>query len=98
MANNNNGNSFYVDSTGSFAGLKNVKVIGITLTATSANAQLVLQNADSGSSNRIDLRNPTSGSTVQFRFDQAPLAFPNGVKVSTITNGNATIIYTTTGG
>lgn len=99
MANNSNGNSCYVDSIGALAtAAKNIKVLGITLTASAANAQLVLKNNDAGASVRLDLRNPTAGSTVQFRFDQAPIVFSNGINVLTILNGNATIVYTIAGG
>lgn len=85
MANAAQGNSVYIDATG-------VIVVGILVTATSASAVLVLQDA-SGSTNKLDLRVATSGDSKFFDFSSAPITFPNGIKASTVTNAKCAVIY-----
>ena len=96
MANVRSNNTHYIDSTGALIDA-NVKVVGITLTATAANAVLLLKNyADSRS--KIDLRVATSGATEFFNFAETPLVFPDGIYVKTLTNAIATLIYNNSGG
>lgn len=92
MANARNGNSWYVDTSSGTLGTKNYVVYYVTVTATSSNGVLVLQDNAATAINKIDLRVPTSGSTVRFNFSDCPLVFPNGIKAGTVTNCNATII------
>lgn len=91
MANVRQGNTHYVDSTGTLDA-DPVKVLGIIVTATSANAVVVFQG-DTGSANRLDLRVATSGATQDFDFSARPISFPKGIKVSTLTNAIVTVIY-----
>lgn len=97
MANQRSSNTTYVDSTGVLTTDKNVKIAGVILTATAANAVLVLQDSD-GATNKLNLRLATSGDSQHFDFSQTPIHFANGVKVSTLTNAIATVVYTSSGG
>lgn len=92
MANAENGNTIYIDSTGDITDTRGILVKAASLTATAANAVCLLRDQDSANSNKIDLRNPTSGSTAQFDFSDSPLQFPNGIDVQTLSNGVITLV------
>ena len=91
MANAFNSNTFYVDTTGTFTAADAHIITHVVLTATSASARIVLQDATT-SSNKLDLRVVVSGDSKVFDFADAPIRFEGGVKVSTLTNGVATLI------
>lgn len=99
MANIRNANTFYVDTvaadtsvstTGNLV-VQNAKVKGVVVTASSANAVIVLKDISTGNI-KLDLRVPTSGETKFFEFRNSAVLFPNGISPSTVTNGVATII------
>ena len=92
MANVVNGNTIYIDSTGTIASTVGMKAAFISVTATGANAVLVLQDTTT-TSNKADLRVATSGETKVFDFSRAPIQFPNGIIISTLTNAIATIVF-----
>lgn len=90
MANAVQGNTIYIDSTGDVRTTP-TKVYMIVVTATAASCVLAL--ADAGSSvAKINLRVVTSGASQLFDFSANPLFFPNGIEVTTITNGVATLV------
>lgn len=91
MANIRNSNTFYIDGTAQTLDVKNIKVTHISLTATGANAVLVLKDVSTGNL-KIDLRVATSGVTTVFPFETNPLVFPNGINPSTVTNAVATLM------
>ena len=94
MANVRSANSWFVDSTTSSSAddlTSPVVLTAVYLTATSANSVLVLSDPTTGAT-RINLREPTAGTTRHFRMDAAPLSFPNGIRVSTLTNAVATLV------
>lgn len=93
MANVRNGNSVYIDSTGT-VDASGVRVVGIVLTSTAANAVLVLTDNAGSPVNKCDLRVATSGESQFFDFSISPLWFPSGLKVGTLTNAKAMIVYT----
>jgi hypothetical protein len=97
MANVASTNTIYIDSTGSITSPAQPKVMAVVLTATSANARIVLAD-DSTSDKKLDLRVATSGSSQVFDFSQSPIFFANGVSVATLTNAIATLVYTSSGG
>lgn len=97
MANIRNGNTHYVDSTGTLSETKNVRVTGIVLTATTAGAVLVLKDP-STSALKIELRVAATNTSQYFAFRETPLYFPNGISVFTLTNAKATIVYNEAGG
>ena len=90
------GNTFRISGTTLPAKIltseKNIRVTRIDLTATSANATLVLSDAVNGFK-KIDLYNATSNTSVSRDYDSGDTAayFPNGITVSTLVNGVATI-------
>lgn len=96
MANVRNGNTIYVDSAATLTTDKNLHVVNVLVTATAASAVVVLADPD-GTSLKADLRVATNGTTESFMF-VTPVFFPNGIKVTTLTNAIATIIYTRSGG
>lgn len=93
MANARSANIHYVDTTGVLT-TKRVFVAGVVVTATAASAIVNIQDS-AGTNSLLNLRVATSGETEVFTFS-APLVFPNGIKVSTLTNAIASVIYTNT--
>jgi hypothetical protein len=95
LANVLNGNTWYVDTAHASASddlaLKDVRVSYVVVTATGANAVVVLGDPDTNDT-KLDLRVATSGSCEVFEFDSLPIRFPNGVKVKTLTNAVATLV------
>jgi hypothetical protein len=95
MANVRSANTFYIDtqySTGSDElAIKNIRVLQITITATSANAVLLLADSTTGTK-KLDLRVATSGASQIFDFSDSPVVFPNGIKPTTLTNAVATVV------
>ena len=97
MANARTGNTYYVDTayTATVATLPelaipNLKVYYVVVTATAANAVVLL--TDSGT-NKVDLRVAPSGSSQLFTFDEYPMVFNTSLRVSTLTNAVATIMF-----
>ena len=91
MANAFNANTFYIDTTGTLAATDAHLIHYVIVTATSANAVLVLQDVAT-STNKLNLRVATSGESKQFDFALFPLRFEGGVKVTTLTNALVTLI------
>jgi hypothetical protein len=91
MANVQRGPLTYIDTTGILT--EDAALVSrVLLSATSANAVLVL--GDSAGTTVLKLQAATSGTTTHFDFAYAPLAFPAGIKVVTLTNGVATLVTT----
>ena len=93
MANVRNANTHYVDATGTLT-TDNVKVAGFVLTATAANAVAAITDAHASPKNKLNLRLAASGDSKHFDFSHAPIQFPAGVAVPTLTNAILTVIYT----
>jgi hypothetical protein len=90
MAIVSNGNTLFVDATGTVT-TKSTIVYYITVTATAANGVLVLSD-NTTNAKKADLRVATSGATQTFDFSAAPLHFPTGVKVTTATTVAVTLV------
>ena len=97
MANERNGNTWYIDSTGALGADRDVLVAYVIVTATSANAVVALGDQVTGA-NKLNLRVPTAGSSVMFDFSRIPARFPNSIQVQTLTNAIATLVMTRQGG
>jgi hypothetical protein len=94
VANVQNSNSVYVDTTGSLTTIP-TKVHYIIFTPDAANDQLILKNEDNSGSIKISLRGATAKTSMIFDFSACPIHFPQGVYVSTITSGaTATLVGT----
>ena len=94
MANTQSANSWYVDSVYATAAddlAANVQVTAVLLTATSANARIVLSDPTTGNA-LLDLRLSTAGETRLFDLARGPISFRNGIRVATLTNAVATLI------
>jgi hypothetical protein len=95
VANTRTANSWYVDtqyvSATDDLAEANVAVSYVSLSATSAAGVLVLSDRVTGNV-VIDLRVAVAGSTEVFEFDVNPISFPNGIRVTTLTNAKATLI------
>lgn len=96
MANVRNANTFYVDTQSSSSAddllIQNIRVTRAFVTATSANAVITLQDAASTPVTKITLDVATANSTSSYDFTPDGVVFPNGIKVSTLTNCVATLI------
>jgi hypothetical protein len=101
MANVRNSNTIHVDATGAITGSTeiNVKVAYILFTPSAAEDNLVLKDDDNSGDIKFDIRAATAKDTMLFDFSYAPVLFPNGIYVSTLSAGaKATLITTTAGG
>lgn len=99
MANILNGNTFYIDTAGSEDLVRKQALVAyIVVTATGANARIVLNDVGTNPVVKLDLRVATAGTTEIFRFEEKPLLFPNGIRVSTLTNAVATLVISNPGG
>ena len=97
MANIRNGNTWYVDATGSLGDDRDVLVAYITVTATASFGRVVLADQVTGSL-KMDLRVATNGDTQLFDFSSKPIRFPNSISVATLTNAIVTLVITNQGG
>lgn len=93
MANARSGNTHSVDSTGVLVS-DACKIAQVLVTATAASAILELRDA-AGSIVKLNLRVAASGDTGVFDFALNPVFCPNGLKVQTLTNCIAFVVYTT---
>lgn len=91
MANELNGNSYYVNATGTLESPRTL--VGVLLQGSGGVALLELDTASPGTDPiKMSLTAP-SGETVLFDFSYCPVFFPNGVVVRTATNVKATLIF-----
>lgn len=96
MANAIVGNKIYVDSTGSIT-TDRIKVAYIIFTPSNANDSLTLRETSSGN-DIIFLQGATAKTTLQFRFEDVPILFNNGLYVQQISSGaKVTLVTTSTG-
>lgn len=101
MANTKNGNTFYIDAANGSSGgadlaINNVKVTHIILTATTAGGNIVLTDISTGAT-KFNLRQGTANNSWQFNFKDNPIVFPTGLRVTTLTNAVATVVFQVTG-
>ncbi len=97
MANARNSNTCYLDATGSVT-TEPTKISCIVFTPDSANDQLILKSFDNSGEVKISLRSATAKTTMIFDFTSAPVHFPKGIYVGTITSGATATLITTSGG
>jgi hypothetical protein len=94
MANVRSSNTFYIDTAYSSSTdelvQKNLKLLSVSVTATSANAVVVL--TDSGTK-KLDLRVATSGVTTLFDYSECPILFANSIRPTTLTNAVVTCVF-----
>lgn len=91
MANVQNSNSFYIDSTGALTTQPNTRVSAILFTANAANDVLTLTDG-SGGAIKLKLQHATAKDSRLYALYK-PIVFPNGVYVSVLTaSATATII------
>lgn len=94
MAVTRNGNTIYIDATGDIPDTLGAAALYIVVTATAANAVVVFRDQHvSTPPVKLDLRVAAAGSTQIFPFESAPVVFPTGINVGTLTNAYVTIIY-----
>jgi hypothetical protein len=88
-----NSNSIYVDTTGDIANTANSRLMAIIFTPDAANDQLILE--DQTTTNlKLRIRASVAKNSVYYDFSSAPIVFPNGINIDTITSGAvATLIY-----
>ena len=98
MANALNGNTFFVDTVGTLElgnAASNIKVIAILFTATATGGTMTIKdNASSGPITKTVLSGPNDNETKFFDLSSSPLVFPNGITVTSVTNANATMVFT----
>lgn len=91
MANARSGNTHSIDATGVISA-DSCRIAMVLVTATAASAILELRDA-AGTIVKLNLRVAISGDTGVFDFALAPIFCPNGLKVQTLTNCIAFIVY-----
>lgn len=90
MANVRSGNTYYIDSTGDLA-IKNLKVSKVTVTSTANSAAIIMQDVET-QLNKVEFRIDTTDKTQSFDYIINPMLFTNGLRISSISNCNATCI------
>lgn len=94
MANVRNGNTIYVDSTGSLLTDKNVRVYGIFYTSNAAEDAIILKDADNSGDLKLKIQVATAKQTIFYDFHNTNVFFPNGIYVSSLSASSiATILY-----
>lgn len=96
MANVQNNNTIYVDSTGQLTTRKNTVLKYIILTSAAAGDNLVLKDSDNSGDLKIDVKVDAADKTQVIDLDGSNIVFPNGIYASTVTAGlKATLIIKT---
>lgn len=93
MANVNNGNTLFIDSTGNVSDTRGLTAKHVIVTATAASASLILRDQDTGNSSKLRVDIASAGSVVHLPLEEHGIYFPNGVNVGTATNCVATLVY-----
>lgn len=82
MANTRNGNTYYIDTTGSLA-VPGVAILSLTITGSGGAAVLELQDVTTTApKGRWEVEDDT---TQLFDYSDHPIVFPNGISVVTAT-------------
>lgn len=98
MANIRSGNTWFVDTVDESLSGRNISLIGIIMTGNAGDGILVLGDdvAPAGYPTKLALSIPT-GESKHLDFSSAPIVFPNGVRVKTATNIQASLIIRISG-
>ena len=94
MANQRNGNMIYVDTTDSTFSADRV-LLSVILLANHATAvgAVTLQNNSASPTTLMTLQvDPEIEKTKHFNFADSPLLFPDGIKITTLSNAVITLI------
>jgi len=91
MANVQNSNTIHLDSTGNI-GDNNLKVTYVIITSTGAAPRIILRDGNTANDIKLDIKLLPGNQSGKLNFAEAPIVFPNGVNVGTITNCNVTLI------
>jgi hypothetical protein len=104
VANVRNSNSFFIDTaaadaqpatTGNLA-LPNLKVSYITLSASSATAELTLRDVSTGVV-KLNVEFGSNQDVLTLDYSRKPIVFTNGISPSTVSDVVATIIFEESG-
>lgn len=98
MANVENANTIYVDSTGTLTSEKNVKLAYILYTSSAGGDTLTLRDKDGSGALKLTVRNNIATDSTIYDFSLRPVVFPNGIHVSTISAGSTATLVLTKGG
>lgn len=96
MANEQNGNTFYIVATGALTTNKGTRVSHVVFTPDAAFDQLVLKDTDNSGAIKLNIKGAVAKQTIDLQL-LSPIVFPGGVYVATLTS-NATATLVTTGG
>lgn len=91
MANVRNGNSYYVDSTGTLD-IGALAVASILLTSNGGAGTITLQDNTAPATNKMTIKVPNNES-VLIDFNLKPVSFAKGIVVSALTTALATIVF-----
>lgn len=94
MANVQNSNSFYADSTGLLTNSPNQRVSAILFTANASNDAITLTDG-SGGATKLTVKAAVAKETKLIDLHLAPIIFPNGIYVSAISSSATATIITT---
>lgn len=91
MANAQNANSIYVDSTGALTTAKNSKLLKVFFTSALSDDELLLTDGGGGA-NKVYLRNSEEKQTQAYDFGPDGVVFPNGIYVATLTSNAKAVL------
>lgn len=100
MANVRNANTYHIDTASSggppattnILDVNNVLVVYIMVTSSSTGAVLELANNSSSQQTKIRIEISSANTTERYNFESAPIIFPNGIAIATLTNCEATLV------
>ncbi len=94
MANAVNGNTMKMDTTGDVLIRKNILITSLVVVATANSAIFELQDSDGSTFvDKIRVDVDVANKTEPLDLVNSPIVFPNGVRVKTVTNCEATAIF-----
>lgn len=94
MGNVSNSNSIFVDSTGalSIGTNQNIKIAYIVMTTTAATGSATLQDDAPAPVDKLIIKEAIADKTIRLNFADNPINFPNGIRISALSNATLTLI------
>lgn len=93
MANVDNGNTIYLDSTGAISNTRGLVIKHVIITPTAASASLILRDQATGTPTKLRIDIAAAGNPLHIPLGDAGMLFPTGIDVGTITNCVVTLVY-----
>ena len=97
MANSRLGNIIYIDSTGEVTTDRNINVISMLYTSSTAGDAVVLRETSAGA-NKISIKNGIATDTKHIPLEESPIIFGAGIYVQSISAGSILMLVVSKSG